>query len=157
MYSSGRKILQHDYICQITIDQTYCQCWPKKEIRHLSVERCRIMLLVYTLDVTVRYSTGQICLHFFFSMRRKNNCSPPSSRRRQRSPVLHLFFQILAETTKKTEPFWVLSFLEVPARFELANESFSDSCLTTWPRYHLERVTRLELATSTLARWRSTG
>ena len=111
MYSSGRKILQHDYICQITIDQTYCQCWPKKEIRHLSVERCRIMLLVYTLDVTVRYSTGQICLHFFFSMRRKNNCSPPSSRRRQRSPVLHLFFQILAETTKKTEPFWVLSFL----------------------------------------------
>ena len=58
--------------------------------------------------------------------------------------------------------------MEVPARFELANESFADSCLTTWPRYHmksgtlftflkLERVTRLELATSTLARWRSTG
>ncbi len=114
----------------------------------------------------------------------------------------------------------VLFVLEVPARFELANESFADSCLTTWPRYHLkkerllcsnrsygagdearnewcspvfalarqiatgnlnlniraypawnksncikhlhlikklERVTRLELATSTLARWRSTG
>ena len=48
-------------------------------------------------------------------------------------------------------------FLEVPARFELANESFADSCLTTWPRYRMERVTRLELATSTLARWRSTG
>ena len=27
--------------------------------------------------------------------------------------------------------------LEVPARFELANESFADSCLTTWPRYHI--------------------
>ena len=27
--------------------------------------------------------------------------------------------------------------MEVPARFELANESFADSCLTTWPRYHL--------------------
>ena len=31
-----------------------------------------------------------------------------------------------------------VSFLEVPARFELANESFADSCLTTWPRYHME-------------------
>ena len=30
------------------------------------------------------------------------------------------------------------SFLEVPARFELANESFADSCLTTWPRYHMK-------------------
>ena len=72
---------------------------------------------------------------------------------------------------KKSTPFGVLFFLEVPARFELANESFADSCLTTWPRYRfyknrnavrsyftlLERVTRLELATSTLARWRSTG
>ena len=60
-------------------------------------------------------------------------------------------------------------YLEVPARFELADQSFADSCLTTWLRYHmkqgtqmrslsfLERVTRLELATSTLARWRSTG
>ena len=28
--------------------------------------------------------------------------------------------------------------LEVPARFELANESFADSCLTTWPRYHMK-------------------
>ncbi len=62
-------------------------------------------------------------------------------------------------------------FMEVPPRFELGNESFADSCLTAWPRYRLiktgtqlrsyfillERVTRLELATSTLARWRSTG
>ena len=27
--------------------------------------------------------------------------------------------------------------LEVPPRFELGNESFADSCLTTWPRYHI--------------------
>ena len=58
--------------------------------------------------------------------------------------------------------------MEVPARFELANNGFADRGLTTWLRYHmnsgtlcvpecLERVTRLELATSTLARWRSTG
>ena len=26
--------------------------------------------------------------------------------------------------------------MEVPPRFELGNESFADSCLTTWPRYH---------------------
>ena len=28
--------------------------------------------------------------------------------------------------------------LEVPPRFELGNESFADSCLTTWPRYHMK-------------------
>ena len=71
-------------------------------------------------------------------------------------------------------------FLEVTGRFELPNDGFADRCLTTWLRHHmnfwndkggsnrfrpwvraeigtLERVTRLELATSTLARWRSTG
>ena len=26
--------------------------------------------------------------------------------------------------------------MEVPPRFELGNESFADSCLTAWPRYH---------------------
>ena len=31
--------------------------------------------------------------------------------------------------------------MEVPARFELANESFADSCLTTWPRYHMKQGT----------------
>ena len=31
--------------------------------------------------------------------------------------------------------------MEVPARFELANESFADSCLTTWPRYHMKEGT----------------
>ena len=29
-------------------------------------------------------------------------------------------------------------FLEVPPRFELGNESFADSCLTTWPRYRMK-------------------
>ena len=62
------------------------------------------------------------------------------------------------------------SLMEVTGRFELPNEGFADPCLTTWPRHHnkqkagvnrflaicLERPTRLELATSTLARWRST-
>ncbi len=76
--------------------------------------------------------------------------------------------------------------LEVPPRFELGNNGFADRGLTTWLWYHIklksktanlflkvlcsllyymrktsaynkmERMTRLELATSTLARWRST-
>ena len=47
-------------------------------------------------------------------------------------------------------------FLEVPTRFELVHSGFADRCLTTWLRHRMERITRLELATSTLARWRST-
>ena len=49
--------------------------------------------------------------------------------------------------------------MEAPTRFELVNKGFADLCLTTWLWRHnikMERVTRLELATSTLARWRST-
>ena len=64
-------------------------------------------------------------------------------------------------TTKKkigTGTFQYLSrfLLEVLTRFELVNEGFADLCLTTWPQHRMERLTRLELATSTLARWRST-
>ena len=32
--------------------------------------------------------------------------------------------------------------MEVPPRFELGNESFADSCLTTWPRYHMKLGTQ---------------
>ena len=74
----------------------------------------------------------------------------------------------MPQKPKKSHTFWCVTSLEVPARFELANNGFADRGLTTWLRYHmksgtlltflkLERVTRLELATSTLARWRSTG
>ncbi len=57
-----------------------------------------------------------------------------------------------------------LVHMEVPPRFELGSGAFAELCLTTWLWHHLEqscskkleRVTRLELATSTLARWRST-
>ena len=65
--------------------------------------------------------------------------------------------------------FFPLLFLEVPPRFELGNKGFADLCLTSWLWRRvesrtgigsaficLERKTRLELATSTLARWRST-
>ena len=62
--------------------------------------------------------------------------------------------------------------LEAPPRFELGHKGFADLCLTTWLwcriqffkkvgrlrfiKRPMERITRLELATSTLARWRST-
>ena len=39
---------------------------------------------------------------------------------------------------KKTEPKGFCLFLEVPARVELADQSFADSCLTTWLRYHMK-------------------
>ena len=33
-------------------------------------------------------------------------------------------------------------YLEVPARFELADQSFADSCLTTWLRYRIKTGTQ---------------
>ena len=39
---------------------------------------------------------------------------------------------------KKSTAFAVLFFLEVPARFELANNGFADRGLTTWLRYHVQ-------------------
>ena len=57
---------------------------------------------------------------------------------------------------KKSTSKEVLFFLEVPPGFEPGNNGFADRGLTTWLWYHMERMTRLELATSTLARWRST-
>ena len=67
--------------------------------------------------------------------------------------------------------FGVLFILEAPPGFEPGDRGFADLCLTTWPWRHipflkkrvrsvsypsLERITGLEPATSTLARWRST-
>ena len=47
-------------------------------------------------------------------------------------------------------------FLEAPPRFELGVKVLQTSALPLGYGAILERVTRLELATSTLARWRST-
>ena len=50
-------------------------------------------------------------------------------------------------------------FLEVPPRFELGNEGFADSGLTTWPRYHMKlgthRVPNLFLGAGDEARLHS--
>ena len=42
---------------------------------------------------------------------------------------------------KERTPKGVRSFLEVPARFELANNGFADRGLTTWLRYHMKEGT----------------
>ena len=43
---------------------------------------------------------------------------------------------------KKTHTEGCVSFLEVPARFELANNGFADRGLTTWLRYHMKLGTQ---------------
>ena len=49
------------------------------------------------------------------------------------------FFDLWWNRSPKQKDLQRMSFcLEVPARFELANESFADSCLTTWPRYRMK-------------------
>ena len=58
--------------------------------------------------------------------------------------------------SKNPERCRIQDFLEVPPGFEPGNNGFADRGLTAWLWYHMERMTRLELATSTLARWRST-
>ena len=75
----------------------------------------------------------------------------------------------LTDRKKPAKSYDFADFLEVTPRFELGNEGFADPCLTTWLCHRirengeltpfslfLERATRLELATSTLARSRST-
>ena len=44
----------------------------------------------------------------------------------------------LSYNAKNPEPERVLDSLEVPARFELANNGFADRGLTTWLRYHMK-------------------
>ena len=57
---------------------------------------------------------------------------------------------------------WAISALEVTPRIELGNRGFADLGLTAWLCHQykikkMERKTRLELATPTLARWCSTN
>ena len=91
-------------------------------------------------------ATSRICLHF---------C--PCGRRAKIKVSLHqavainsppdccdLHYSNLGRTPKqKGHPFGCPFVLEVPARFELADQSFADSCLTTWLRYHMKQGTRL--------------
>ena len=134
---------------EYNIAQNPCYCNKKRR-----VETRRFLNVVRTIDAAPRPDL------FAFSSGNKGK----QKRCRRRADGNHLSagqmilsFQICPYINKNPNPDGFGFSLEVPARFELANESFADSCLTTWPRYRMEGVTRLELATSTLARWRSTG
>ena len=82
------------------------------------------------MEVDGERVTRLVCI--FISYGNKNKGSPPSSRRRQRSSALQLIFRAVVTQIKKKQMHCICFFF-------------------------MERVTRLELATSTLARWRSTG
>ena len=85
-------------------------------------------------------STGQICLQFSFPW--KENLWSRSVKPSRAALIPAAFrssnLSVSVSPKRKSTPDGVLFFLEVPARFELANESFADSCLTTWPRYHMK-------------------
>ena len=51
--------------------------------------------------------------------------------------------------TKKDRRSKICDRMEVLDGFEPSHEGFADPCLTTWLQHHMERLTRLELATST--------
>ena len=68
-------------------------------------------------------------------------------------------YQSFGLDKKLRTSFEVLNFLEATIGFEPMHQGVADPRLTTWLCRHIkkmERMTRLELATSTLARWRST-
>ena len=73
----------------------------------------------------------------------------------ERETRFELATPTLARLYSTTELF---PLMEATSRFELENGGFADLCLTTWlcRRNFLERETRFELATPTLARLYST-
>ena len=87
--------------------------------------------------------TGQICLHFCRRQKLRFASVQPSAATVPRTVAFRssnlsvLFFS----KTKRT-PYGVRFVLEVPARFELANNGFADRGLTTWLRYHMKLGTQ---------------
>ena len=81
----------------------------------------------------------RICLHFSF-LREKRWCRPVKPSRAK--PHCGVAFNgsnlsILIFQKEKAHRLVCFFFLEVPARFELANNGFADRGLTTWLRYHI--------------------
>ena len=120
------------------LDFQICRsCFSKKKSTPNGV--LFFLLLVYTLDI-VYWSRYRSDLFHYLPLGKIIIVSNPSSRIRATVHRTVAFdgsnLSVLDFSKKKSTPLGVLFFLEVPARFELANESFADSCLTTWPRYH---------------------
>ena len=117
-----------------------CNFQNIKKKRH--VETCRfLLLLVYTLDITYQYWYRPDLLHFSFQWNEKLRFgsvepSPATVHRTVAFDGSNL--SVLDFSKIKSTPSGVLFILEVPARFELANNGFADRGLTTWLRYHMK-------------------
>ena len=109
-------------------------------------QNCQKQGFSYVISVHFRYRFLLLVLArfvaLFFSTKRIIIMSNPSSRIRA---IIHWTIafsssnlSVLFLQKENAHQMVCVFFLEVPARFELANESFADSCLTTWPRYHMK-------------------
>ena len=101
---------------------------------------CAFLLFVYTLDIAFQHWYRPDLLPF--CLWQNVRCQIRRAGFEQLSTgQLHLDLQIclvLFLQNKKDILADVLFVLEVPARFELANNGFADRGLTTWLRYHMK-------------------
>ena len=113
-----------------------CQCRQKKK----HTKRCvSLLLLVCTIDIPRRNRYRPDLLHFAFHRKAKlRSCRHRAGSKQMSTGHLHLGLQICQCRQKRNTPNGVFLFLEVPARFELANNGFADRGLTTWLRYHMK-------------------
>ena len=73
--------------------------------------------------------------------RKQMCCRHPAGGKQQSTGLLHLDgsnLSVLDFSKIKCTAYAVHFILEVPARFELANNGFADRGLTTWLRYHMK-------------------
>ena len=91
-----------------------------------------------------RYHASEQVLARFVAILPKAECKVPNPSSRVRATV---HWTVAFDSSnlsgsvspkRKSTPFGVLFFLEVLARFELANNGFADRGLTTWLRYHMK-------------------
>ena len=109
---------------------------PASPTKKRTSERMSFSLRGFNMPIHNKVPARFVCI----SAVGRNSCSARSSPRRQRSSALHLGYSNLGAVApkKRHTPKGVCLFLEVPARFELANNGFADRGLTTWLRYHME-------------------
>ena len=100
------------------------------------------LLFVFTLDIACRYRYRPDLVQFSF--RWKENLRfgsvEPSPATVHRTVAFHGSNLSVLDFSKQKNDLskQVVFCLEVPARFELANNGFADRGLTTWLRYHME-------------------
>ena len=121
------------------LDLQIRRCQQKK--KH-TVWCVSLLLLVCTIDIPRRNRYRPDLLHFAFHRKAKlRSCRHRAGGKQMSTGHLHLDLQIWPTliSPKQKRPVETGRFvLEVPARFELANNGFADRGLTTWLRYHMK-------------------